>query len=75
MIAKPNKFQAIAVKKNCRMKNYYTLNIKKQTINSEKCLRLLGIKLYKTCSLDQLFYVLQKKTIKCGRKISEVHEL
>ena len=34
MIVNPDKFQAIIVKKNHRMKDFYALNINKQTINS-----------------------------------------
>ena len=33
MIVNPDKFQAIVVKKNCRMKDSYALNINNQTIN------------------------------------------
>ena len=43
MIVNPDKFQAIVVKKNCRMKDSYALNINNQTINSENCVKLLGI--------------------------------
>ena len=35
IILNPNKFQAIVVKKNCIMKDFYAININKQTINSE----------------------------------------
>ena len=35
MTANSDKFQAIVVKKNCRMKVSYALNIINQTINSE----------------------------------------
>ena len=50
MIVNPDKFQAIVVKKNCRMKDSYALNINNQTINSENCLKLLGIEIDKTLS-------------------------
>ena len=45
MIVNPDKFQAIVVKKNCRMKDSYALNINNQTINSENCVKLLGIEI------------------------------
>ena len=35
MIVNPEKFQAIVIKKNCRMKDFYALNINNQTINSK----------------------------------------
>ena len=41
MTVNPDKFQAIVVKKNCRMKHPDALNINKLTINSESCLKLL----------------------------------
>ena len=34
MIANTDKFQAIVIKKNCRMKDSFALNINNQTINS-----------------------------------------
>ena len=43
MVVNPDKFQAIIIKKNCRMKDSYALNINNQTINSENCVKLLGI--------------------------------
>ena len=38
-----DKFQAIVVKKNTKMKDSYSLNIKKEVINSENCVKLLGV--------------------------------
>ena len=48
MIVNPDKFQAIVIKKNCRMKDSYALNINNQTINSENCVKLLGIEIDNT---------------------------
>ena len=48
MIVNPDKFQAIVVKKNCRMKDYHALNINNQTIDSENCAKLLGIEIDNT---------------------------
>ena len=47
-IVNPDKFQAIAVKRNCRMKDCYALNISNETINSENCAKLLGIEIDNT---------------------------
>ena len=41
MIINPDKLQTIVVKKNCRMRDSYALNINKQTINYENCVKLL----------------------------------
>ena len=76
MIVNPDKFQAIFVKKNCRMKDSYVLNINNQTVNSENCIKLLGVEIDNTLSFDQKNSNLYKKaTIKRDRKNSEVHGL
>ena len=46
MIVNPDKFQAIFVKKNCRMKDSYVLNINNETVNSEKYIKLLGAEIF-----------------------------
>ena len=43
MIVNPEKFQAIVVKKNTKVKDSYPLNINDLTINSENSIKLLGI--------------------------------
>ena len=53
MIANPDKFQAIVIKKNCGAKDSYALNINNQTINSENCIKLLGIEIDNTLSFDK----------------------
>ena len=63
MIVNPDKFQAIVVKKNCRMKDSYALNINNQTINSENCIKLLGIKIGNTLSFNKHISTLCKKAI------------
>ena len=45
MIVNPEKFQAIAVKKNAKMKDSYPLNINDLTINSKNSVKLLGIEI------------------------------
>ena len=42
MIVSPDKFQAIIIKKNSKMKDSYPLNINDQKINSGNCVKLLG---------------------------------
>ena len=61
MIVNPDKFQAIVVKKNCRMKDCYALNINNQTINSENCVKLLGIEIDNALSFDKHISNLCKK--------------
>ena len=58
MIVSPDKL-VIVVKKNCRMKDSYALNINNQTINSENCVKLLGIEIHNT--LSNIFLLFAKK--------------
>ena len=61
MIVNSDKLQAIFVKKNCRMKDSYVLNINNQTINSGNCIKLLGVEIDNTLSFEQKNYNLYKK--------------
>ena len=61
MIVNPDKFQAIVVKKNCRMKDSYALNINNQAIYSENCVKLCGIEINNTLSFDQHIFNICKK--------------
>ena len=61
MIVNPDKFQAIVLKKNCRVKDSYALNINNQTINSENCIKLFGIEIDNTLSFDKHICTLCKK--------------
>ena len=61
MIVNPDKFQAIVVKKYCRMKDSYALNINNQSINSESCVKLLGIEIDNTLSFSKHISTLCKK--------------
>ena len=62
MVVNPDKFQAIVVKKNCRMKDSYdALNINNQNINSENCVKLLGIEIDNTLSFNKHISTLCKK--------------
>ena len=61
MILNPDKFQAIFVKKNCRMKDSHALNINNWTLNSENCINLLGIEIGNTLPLTNIFLLFAKK--------------
>ena len=45
MIVNPDKFQAIVVKRNNKMKDSYPLNINQGVINPENCVKLLGVEI------------------------------
>ena len=65
MIANPDKFQAIVVKRNNTMKDSYSLNINQHVINSENCVKLLGVDIDKRLSIEKhisaLVFLLKKK--------------
>ena len=61
MTVNPEKFQAIVIKKNCRMKDYYAININTQSINSENCVKLLGIDIDNTLSFNKHISTLCQK--------------
>ena len=61
MIVNPDKFQAIVFQKNWRMNDSYALNINNQTINSENCVKLVGIEIGNTLQFDQHVSNLYKK--------------
>ena len=61
MIVNPDKFQVIVIKKNCRMKDSSALNINNLTIDSENCVKLLGIEIDNTLSFDKHISNLSKK--------------
>ena len=53
MIVNPEKFEAIVVKKNSKMKDSYPLNINNLTINSENSVKLLGIEIDNRLSFEK----------------------
>ena len=62
MIVNPDKFQAIIIKKNCRIKDLYALNINSQTTNFENCVKRLGIEIDNTqYLLTNIFLLFTKK--------------
>ena len=62
MVVNPDKFQAIVITKNCRMKDSYALIINNQTINSENCVKLLGIETDNTISFNKQISTICKKS-------------
>ena len=52
MIVNPDKFQAIVVKRNNKMKDSYSLNINQEVINSENCAKLLGVEIDNKLSFE-----------------------
>ena len=61
MIISPEKFQAIVVKKNAKMKDSYPLNINDLTINSENSVKVLGIEIDNKLSFEQHISILCDK--------------
>ena len=61
MIVNPEKFQAIVVKKNAKMKDSYPLNINDLTINSENSVKLLGIEIDNKLPFEQHIATLGNK--------------
>ena len=64
MILNPEKFQAIVVKKNAKMKDSYPLNINDLTIKSENSVKLLGIEIDNKLSFEQPISTLRNKASK-----------
>ena len=62
MIVDPDKFRAIVVKRNNKMKDSYSLNLNQEVINSENCVKLLGIKIDNKLSFEKHISTLVKKT-------------
>ena len=60
MIVNPDKFQAIVVKRNNKMKDSYSLNINQEVINSENCVKLLGVEIDNKLSFENYFYTSQE---------------
>ena len=61
MIVNPDRLQAIVVKKICRMKDSYALNINSQTVNSENGVKLLEIEISNTLFFSKYISTLYKK--------------
>ena len=61
MIVNPDKFQAIVVTRNNKMKDSYSLNINQEVINSENSVKLLGVEIDNKLSFEKHISTLVKK--------------
>ena len=57
VIANPDNFQGIVVKKNNKMKDSYPLNINQEVISSENCVKLLGVEIDNKLSFEKESFI------------------
>ena len=74
MIVNPDKFQAIVVKRNNKMKDFYSLNINQEVINSENCVKLLGVEIDSKLSFEKYISTPVKKAINQLNTISRTQK-
>ena len=74
MIVNPDKFQAIVVKRNNKMKDSYSLNINQEVINSENCVKLLGVEIDNKLSFEKHISTLVKKASNQLNAISRIQK-
>ena len=74
MIVNSDKFQAIVVKKNKKMKNSYSLNINQEVINIENCVKSLGVEIDNKLSFEKYISTLVKKASSQLNTISRIHK-
>ena len=74
MIVNPDKFQAIVVKRNSKLKDSYSLNINQEVINSENSLNLLGVEIYNKLSFKKHISTLFKKASNQLNAISRIQK-
>ena len=74
MVLNPEKFQAIFVKKNNKMKDSYPLNINQKVINSENCVKLLGVEIDSKLSFEKYISTLRKKASNQLNAIIRIHK-
>ena len=74
MIVNPDKFQAIVVKRNNKMKDSYSLNINQEVINSENCVKLFGIEIDSKLSFENHISTLGKKASNQLNVISRIQK-
>ena len=60
MIVNPDKFQAVVVKRNNKMKDSYPLNINQAVTNSKNCVKLFGVEIDNKLSFEKHLYTRQK---------------
>ena len=74
MIVNPDKFQAIVVKRNNKMKDSFTRNINQEVINSENCVKLLGVEIYDNLSFEKHISTLVKQASSQLNAISRIQK-
>ena len=74
MIVNPDKFQAIVINKNCRKKDSYALNINNKTINSDICVKLLGIEIDNTLYFNKHISTCCKKASNQSNSIGSIQK-
>ena len=75
MTVNPDKVQAIVVKRNNKMKDSSSLNINQEVINSENCVKLLGVEIDNTRSFEKHISTLFKKASTQLNAISRIQKL
>ena len=61
MIVNPETFQAIIVKRNNKMKDSSSLNTNQEAINSETCVKLLGVEINNKLFFEKCISTLVRK--------------
>ena len=63
------------IKRNIKMKDSYSLNINQEVINSENCVKLLGIEIDNKLSFEKHISTLVKKASNQVNAISRIQKL
>ena len=74
MIVNRDKFQAIVVKGNNKMKDSYSLNINQELINSENSVKLFGVEIDNKLSFEKHISTLVKKASNQLNAISRIQQ-
>ena len=74
MIVNPNKFQAIVLKRNNKIKDSYPLSINQEVINTENCVKLVGVEIDYKLSFKKLISALGKKASNQLNAISRIQK-
>ena len=74
MIVNPNKFQAIVLKRNNKIKDSYPPNINQEVINTENCVKLVGVEIDYKLSFKKLISALGKKASNQLNAISRIQK-
>ena len=74
MIVNPDKFQAIAVKRNNKIKDSYSLNLNQEVMNSENSVKLLGVEIDNKLSFEKHISTLVKKASNQLNAISRIQK-